>query len=221
MHYLTGFLLGTVYGEVQLSTVSATLLFYTLGLSMTIGLASLRVFGNERVVFWREVSPGSGMGLSPLPYFLGKCLVELPRIGVLTFTFCMAFYPLVGTLCNFWSFVAYSCMFAWHVSGWSILISIAFDDKSAQLLLIIFCLVALLYAGVQTRLSEMSTFEYNLSWLSPNRWLIEDLFVCHAQSLSATYRLPPQWCKFSESRLLLLRSCDRSTLPCMLALLSC
>jgi hypothetical protein len=34
-------------------------LVYSLGLSMCIGLASLRVFGNERIVFWREVIKNS------------------------------------------------------------------------------------------------------------------------------------------------------------------
>ena len=125
--------------------------------------------------------------------FIGKCLVEVPRITLLTFTYALAFYPLVGTLCNFWEFTAYSMMAAWHVSGWAILISIVFDDKSAQLLMIVFCLVALLYAGVQTKLSAMGKVSYELSWISPNRWLVEDLFICHVQPLSATYRLPPTW----------------------------
>ena len=29
-----------------------------LALGLTISIASLRVFGNERVVFWREAAPG-------------------------------------------------------------------------------------------------------------------------------------------------------------------
>ena len=67
---------------------------------------------------------------------------------LLTLVFNLAFYPLIGTLCSFWSFSAYSMMAAWHVSAWAILISIVFDEKSAQLLLIVFCLVSLLCAGV-------------------------------------------------------------------------
>jgi hypothetical protein len=35
--------------------------------------------------------------------------------------------------------------------------------------------------------------EYALTWISPNRWLVEDLFMCHAGQLSAVYRLPPTW----------------------------
>ena len=61
-------------------------------------------------------------------------------------------------------------------------------------LVLIFCLISLLYAGVQTRLSQMSGPELALSWLSPNRWMVEDLFVCHAHGLSPVYRLAPTWC---------------------------
>ena len=32
-----------------------------------------------------------------------------------------------------------------------------------------------------------------MSWLSPNRWLVEELFICHASGLSAAYRLPATW----------------------------
>ena len=67
----------------------------SLALGLTVSIASLRVFGNERVVFWRESAPGSGMKLSKLAYFTAKNVVELPRILVLSFFFVMSFYPIV------------------------------------------------------------------------------------------------------------------------------
>jgi hypothetical protein len=48
-----------------------------LALGLTISIASLRVFGNERVVFWRESASGSGMQLDKLAYFIAKNLVEV------------------------------------------------------------------------------------------------------------------------------------------------
>lgn len=167
---------------------------FSLGLTMTVGLASLRVFGNERVVFWREAAPGAGMGLSPLPYFLGKTAVELPRLALLTVCLSAFFYPFVQTMCDYSDFYWYSLMTAWNISGWATMLSIKYDDKTAQLVLVIFCLISLLYAGVQTRLGQMSGPELAVSWLSPNRWMVEDLFVCHAHGLSPVYRLAPTWC---------------------------
>ena len=47
-----------------------------------------------------KAAPGSGMNLSPLPYFIGKCLVELPRIIILTFCFAASYFPIVEPLCS-------------------------------------------------------------------------------------------------------------------------
>jgi hypothetical protein len=68
---------------------------------MTVGLASLRVFGNERVVYWREFAPGAGMDLSPFPYFIAKNVVEVPRIALLTLAIAAAFYPFAELHCGF------------------------------------------------------------------------------------------------------------------------
>lgn len=102
LHGGTGLFLGAANGAVELKTLGQALLMYSLGLGMTVGLASLRVFGNERVVFWREAADGSGMGLSPLPYFIAKNMTELPRIAILTFCVSACFYPFVKVLCHFW-----------------------------------------------------------------------------------------------------------------------
>lgn len=92
-----GTFLGNEYLGVDLESLSQTFLYYSLGLDLTIGLASLRVFGAEVIVFWRENAPGSGMNLDPLPYFIGKNLIEIPRLGILTLLYAMCFYPLACT----------------------------------------------------------------------------------------------------------------------------
>ena len=193
LHCGTGAFLGLASGETHLASLAQTSLMFSLGLCMTIGLASLRVFGNERVVYWREAAPGAGMHLSPLPYFLGKTLIEIPRLMILTLCLVGFFYPFTKSLCNFQHFYWQALICSWNISGWATMLSVKYNDKSAQLMLVIFCLISLLYAGVQTRLGEMSDPEYAISWLSPNRWLVEDLFTCHASGLSAVYRLPPTW----------------------------
>mmetsp|Transcript_60846 Transcript_60846/g.104825 ORF Transcript_60846/g.104825 Transcript_60846/m.104825 type:complete len:497 (+) Transcript_60846:2-1492(+) len=203
LHCGTGAFLGAASGVISLQSLAQTSLMFSLGLCMTVGLASLRVFGNERVVFWREAAPGAGMGLSPLPYFIGKTVVEIPRLCILTLCLVSFFYPYTEPLCNFQQFYYLSLVSAWNVSGWAVMLSIKLNDKSAQLMFVIFCLISLLYAGVQTRISEMSNMEYGISWLSPNRWLVEDQFMCHASGLSAMYRLPPEWYDDKKESLLI------------------
>jgi energy-coupling factor transporter ATP-binding protein EcfA2 len=63
LHILTGVMLGGVNGLVNVSNAASMFVYYSLGLCMVIGISSLRVFGNERVVFWREVSSWSSAKL--------------------------------------------------------------------------------------------------------------------------------------------------------------
>ena len=97
-----GTFLGFIYSDNVLSDWARILLMQSLGLSLTIALASMRVFGGElRVIFWREAAPGSGMELSTKAYFIAKNLVEIPRICLLTFFFVTSFYLRVKPMCHF------------------------------------------------------------------------------------------------------------------------
>ena len=86
---------------------------------------------------------------------------------------------------------------SWHVAGWAYLVSIVLDAKSAQLLMVVLCLVFLLFAGVDTPISSTTDFFTQfVSLLSPNRWLVQDLFVCWTFPLSPAWRWgPPSYFK--------------------------
>jgi hypothetical protein len=231
-----GTFLGNEYLNVDLETLSQTFLYYSLGLDLTIGLASLRVFGAEVIVFWRENAPGSGMNLDPMPYFLGKNLIEIPRLAILTLLYAICFYPLACTkphpacprraqpkharekggararpyrprtllsprltlalhppsslltaapLCPFWNFYFKSICMAWHTAGWAQFMSVTLRDKPAQLCLVVLCLVHVVY-GDNTQPSD----EDFLAYISPNRWLVDDLYTCHTYEMSDVFRYP-------------------------------
>ena len=196
----TGLFLGfTNDKEITMKSLPATMFLYCLGLTLTMGLASLRVFGAEKVVFWREAAPGSGMGLNPLPYFIAKNLVEIPRLAILVSVEAVSFYCLVQPECRILDFIGKSIMASWHIAGYAQFLSIALNDKSAQLSLVILCLVFLLYSGARNTLGNMGGFQYAMSWLSPDRWLMEDVFVCHTHSMTPIYRLLPSWYENPQS----------------------
>ena len=199
-----GLFLGFSYGVWTLPKLGQNHLFYSLGLALTIGLASLRPFGAERIVFWREVSPGAGMNLNPLPYFLAKNLVEIPRLIILTMLFASCFFPQVKPLCNYFEFCGKSIMMSWYVAGIAQVFSISQDDKSAQLIMVVLCLVMLLYAGVSKPLRDMGKAEQTIAFFSPMRWLVEDLFVCTAYQMSPIFRFPTTWYKSGGDSLVAL-----------------
>ena len=71
-----GVLVGILFPHVVLADFNKWLCFMAMGLGLTISIASLRVFGNERVVFWREAS-----FIDVSAYFISKNIVEIPRIA--------------------------------------------------------------------------------------------------------------------------------------------
>ena len=189
----TGLFLGIMYPKVALSTSANSFLMYSFGLGLDIGLSTLRVFGDAKVVYWREASPGAGMGLSSGAFFVAKTIVELPRLMILTAVNAFCFVAFAEPECDYGAYVAFAFMFSWAISGYATLFSIAMDGKSAQLLLVIVLLVFLLFAGIETILSRMPYGELIFSVLSPNRWLVESLVTCNSNSLPASYRLPNTW----------------------------
>ena len=190
---IVGYVLGVAYGKISLSSAASTFLIYSLGLGMMTGILSLRIFGNERIIFWREAAAGAGMGLSPLYYFIGKNIVEVPRLFMLTSVITICFYPQVEPLCNIEKFLVYAFVMGFNMSGWAQLVSICFSKSQAQLVMVMLSLVCMLYAGVRSPLSSMGSVPYALSWISPNRWMIESLFLCQAHQLGPVFRLPPSW----------------------------
>ena len=61
LQFCAGLLLGFIYKDAKLTTLDAVALMYPLGLGLTTALSSLKTFGGERIVFWREAALGSGM----------------------------------------------------------------------------------------------------------------------------------------------------------------
>ena len=202
--FFIGIFLGYAYDTGEMSDVPNTSLMFSFGLSLGVGLASLRVFGAELLVFWREAAPGAGMGLSRLAYFMGKNIVEIPRIFLLTFVCSTIFYPIAKMMCSYSSFLLRSFFLSWHVAGIAQYLSVALDGKTAQLALVILLLVFLLEAGVQTPFYQMSPVAKGISWLSPSRWFVDGITVANAKEMSVAYRLPPTWYGSSSDSLFAL-----------------
>jgi len=202
-----GLFIGNAYSSGNVSSVSNSSMMFGFGLTLGVGLVSLRVFGAELLVYWREAAPGAGMELSKLAFFLARNVVELPRILVLTLVCCLQFYPAAKPLCGAGNFFLQSFFVAWNGAGLAMVLSVAFDIKVAQLCYVVACLIFLLEAGVFTLLKSMSMFETVLSWISPMRWFVEGITTCSIAELGPGTRLPASWYGVkSDSAFVLLRS---------------
>ena len=103
LQMLVGAFFGALYAKAEFSNLLISAYMLSLALGLTVALASLRVFGNELIVFWREAAPGGGMGLSKLAYFSAKNVVELPRIALLTLALLSTYYSMTSPRASFLS----------------------------------------------------------------------------------------------------------------------
>ncbi|GMI46325.1 hypothetical protein TrCOL_g9564 [Triparma columacea] len=202
MQVVAGAVVGSLYREFQFKQL--TMMNFMLGLivGLTTSLAELRVFGGEREVFWRESSPGSGMNLDTLSYFLAKTMVELGRIAILVTAILVSFYPLASPRCEFslyWNICFAAALMA---TGVPIIFSTSMDPKSAQLATVVFILIANMMSGNQPTLSaidKMGTGAIYLSRLSYARWFDEALFIAETAHYADAWKMPPNFLKTSDS----------------------
>jgi len=165
-------------------------------LGLTTSLASLRPFGLEREVFWREASPGSGMSLNIKAYYIGKNLVEIPRIAILTFAILMTFYPLANPQSSFASYFGLCFAGVFMATGVPIIFSTSLDPKSSQLATVVFILVVNMFSGTNPRLSQINNMGFGpqlLTKLSYARYLVEALFTTETELYSDAWKFPPSF----------------------------
>ena len=160
MQLFAGCLFGALYRDVSLAQLPTAVFMLSLALGLTVGIASLAPFGAERVVFWREAARGAGMGLDKRAYFLAKCLVELPRLALLTLTLLLTYLPLTNLQRSWRAIFGIACAAAFAVSGSAYAISIALAPKNAQLGVVIGVLVWVMFAGFAIPLRDIEL----MSW---------------------------------------------------------
>ncbi|PRP79753.1 abc transporter family protein [Planoprotostelium fungivorum] len=148
-------------------------------LSLACGLvaiqASIRIFGGEQTVFWRETRSG----ISAPVYFLAKNLAHLPFLAV---------YPLA--VLSIFSFIAppqgsflmtYLVLLAgfFCCSGMGYIVSILFISSNATIVGCLYPLGCNIFAGVSPTLYDLrtSTFGRVMTDISYARWMVESLLI--------------------------------------------
>ncbi|KAH8068460.1 ATPase [Aureococcus anophagefferens] len=132
----------------------------------------------ERLVHWRETTPGSGMALSASAYFFGKDLVQIPRLAILVLSFTVPYT--LATPDPTLPFV-FACFYllSYAVSGYAYMASVVVGPKDAQLLVVCVSLVLVMLSPPSERLETTNEdfFTRLLTWLSPIRWAGETLIL--------------------------------------------
>ena len=159
-----------------------------LAVSLTGVTAAVRVFGNEKVNYWREASSG----MSPLSYFLGKNLAYLPSIVLAPFVYLCVFYTLTAPKGSVFSFYLVLLLVEFVAVGIAFFVSVLLPVQLAYLGGVILCLIMSMFGGTYPTLSDLNTLFPPLKWM-PNisylRWAQEAFYIVQVRGWADVYNI--------------------------------
>lgn len=157
--------LGDVPNNACLSTV-------TLGCLSVVG--TLKILGEERVLFWRE----RASGVNTLCYFISKNCVSLLDVFWRPIVFLVVYYNLIMPRSTFFWYLYVLFFVVWACSGMGIFLSVLLKPTDALLTGVIFPLVmGVFLGGVNPKLADMSDGTWTLAGCSFSRWAAEALTI--------------------------------------------
>lgn len=170
-----GLSIGLIYGGVwSLSGYATISVMAVLSIGVLACVSALKMFGHDRIVFWRE----SSAGVSITAYWLAVTLLHLPLTLLFSFLFVAPYYNLIlpdsSFLSVWWVFIAihFAC------SGGGMLLSVVFEPTSALLSGVMIPLIMGGFLnGVSPPLSEMGEFMKGLCDISYSRYGVEALML--------------------------------------------
>jgi hypothetical protein len=164
--------LGMVFPEKQVSPSHALL---SLASGLVAITSSIRCFGSEQVVFWRE----SRAGTSTSVYFLAKNISQLPWLLVLPLFLLSLFSIFSPPQGNFW--VYYAVLFAacFNSSGMAYIVSIIFIPSNATIVGSLYPLICSVFGSVSPSLVSLRETAIGtlMTYVSYTRWVVETLLM--------------------------------------------
>ncbi|KAJ3115525.1 hypothetical protein HDU96_000472 [Phlyctochytrium bullatum] len=155
---------------------------YGLLLGIAIALAGspagVKVFGEEKPVFWREAASGH----NKFAYFLGKTVATIYRLVLTALHFTAMYMLLARPMISVYEHYALVFLQFWGVYGMSCIVSLVVRRENASLLAVVVGLFAAVFCGYGPNLVQAE--KWKLLWvfeLSFNKWAAE---AHYASSLS-------------------------------------
>ena len=158
-----------------------------LSISLTATMSALKVFGNERVNYWREKSAG----VSGLAYFLGKDFAFIPSMVAMPIIFNTIFYPLMSPRTKIIPFYSILFLVQYTASGLGMAISTIFHKSVSQLAAVVVVLISSMVAGlnpVQKKMEKIAFFSF-FNFISFQRYGFTALYLTELKRYKDIYNL--------------------------------
>lgn len=144
-----------------------------LSCGLAAGPAAVKVFSEERTVFWREASAGH----KSLPYFLGKVVASTYRILLSSLHFATCFHILANPIFSLGVTYAIILVSYLGVYGLATTVSMIVRRENGALLSVVVCLFYSVFSGYAINLRQARN--WGIAWLfdqSFTRWAAEAMY---------------------------------------------
>lgn len=159
-----------------------------IGLALPAAMAALRIFGPERVVWWRE----SSVGANTVAYFLAKEASFLPSTILLPLLYAGVFYNFTVPRMSF-GMLYLIFLTTWFAStGFASLISILVPPALATISTVVVIFGLSLFSWVAVRLEDLAKMwpPFSLiSYTSFFRWLVEAYYISEIKGWASIYSI--------------------------------
>lgn len=145
----------------------------TMSVGVTVVPAAVKVFGEERLVYFREASSGHNR----LAYFMARWISVVPRLFLCSFFYTGVWFAMVAPPSPFLQFLALSFLLFYCGSGLSYLVSMINRRENAALTGVVMALLYSICCGFGPSLNKVDSWHMTWFWdVSYPRWAAEALY---------------------------------------------
>ncbi|KAJ3274969.1 hypothetical protein HK104_003993 [Borealophlyctis nickersoniae] len=150
---------------------------YGLLIGLAVGLAGapagVKIFGEEKPVYWREAAAGHNR----VSYYIGKTFASVYRLTLSSLHFAAIYYFLATPMLSFGTQFLVTFLMFFGVYGLAAIVSMLVKRENANLLAVVFGLFAAVFCGYGPTLTQASDWNIIFIWeMSFNKWGAEAMY---------------------------------------------
>lgn len=170
--------------SIDYASIPQMALLVGLAIGLTASAPGVKIFGEEKLVFWREAASGHNR----FAYYIGKVLSTIPRMILANFHFTTMFYLLSTPRITYMDAFVANLLYFYCIYGLASVVSMATRREDGPLLAVMASLIVGVLNGMSPRLSKVR--DWHMIWLwrsSPGTWLSEAYFTQNLTPLAYLY----------------------------------
>lgn len=175
---------GMLSSSIDYSSVPQMALLVGLAIGLTASAPGVKVFGEEKLVYWREAAAGHNR----FAYYIGKVISTIPRMILANFHFTVMFVFLTTPRISWFNVFAANLLYFWCIYGLASCVSMVVRREDGPLLAVMASLIVGVLNGMSPSIKKVRS--WNLVWLwraSPGTWLAEGYFTQNITPLDYLY----------------------------------